>query len=582
MKKSDVPGVFVLAVLFVHLIYMVYPYLSGNLHITNDYLDVCEETLISGVYVNNCDYARSLNAMGKSINVSQNSAEFLKKNRLELSWQRQCGWFMHHHNVLLASINEYSLGKNLSLISNQYGLLNVVSLRYLLEVTGGVTFHNYCRILYSFYPLYFLLFFALCFLLTRKTYFILLAAVLGLTCFNKLGYLFVNLAPGFNPIRQLGCIFVVASLFLYLSNRNIRYLTLLVLSSAFSILSNTEFGFFTIVALVVTLSIKVSLEREEPRLKEVIGIFVICLTAGLIGLFEAGRNPSSQYYVKGISGGLINRTTSSFILCLISLFYVFLFKALKTRHSLRHIASFLFFYSQAVLLYYVWNPHPNHFYSIATPLILTLVVFLKIGVDETGMRLHEKRVFALLSFFFLFWLYLPSLHGYYREWNRYEKIFEDHRVYSWNLPRAKFYSTMDPRFFSEDINLIRKYSGNAKAIYILSKYDNFLPFLAEKYSAMPHSELAVNLVTPKEVDASIDVLQKRQPPYIFVDSDIDAVFAHNPLYAFASQYFDFSDKTMMLDQLRVVFCAVKAQYCPVATGGFLTVYKRQGLTTSLR
>lgn len=575
MKKSDLPGIFVLAILFAQLAYTVFPYFGGNLHIANDYVDVPEETLINGAYVNNLDYVKSLNAMRASVDKSLKSTAFLKKNRSELVWQSQCGWFMHHHNALLASINEYSLGKKLSLINRQYGLLNVIGLSYLLKLTGGVTFQNYCRILYSFYPLYFLLLLALCFLLTRKTYFVLFVAVLSLACLNMLGYLNINLAPGFNPIRQFGCIFVVASLFLYLSNRKVVYLILLVLSSAFSILSNTEFGFFTFVALVITLLLKIFLERELPHGREIVGILLICVTAGLIGLFEARGNPTNQYYLKGISGPLMESTKWSLILCPISLFYVFLVKALNTRHNLRYVASFLFFYSQGILFYYVWNSVPNHFYSIATPFVLTLAVFLKIWIDETRMIRYEKWIFALLSFICLVSIYLPSLQGYYPERQQYEKIFEDHRVYSWSLPRAKFYSTMDPRLFSESTSLIKKYSAGVRAIYIISKYDNLLPFLAESYSAMPYSELAINLLTSNEVQISIAAILKARPPYIFVDSDIDAVFAHSPLYIFASKHFDFTSKTDMLGQLRVVFNAVKPLYRPIETSGFLTVYKRR-------
>jgi len=577
-----------LALLCINLFNMFVPYTGKRLRIGNDYADICEETQLSRGYVSNCEYFERLNGATGPIARSADSVAFFKKNWVELYAQSYLGWFMHHHNALLAPINEYSLGKGFSSINQQYGLLNIIGLSYLLKATGGITFQNYFRTLYSFYPVYFLLFFALAFLFSRNINFVLLTAVLSLTFLNLLGHTDISLAPGFNPIRQLGFIFVAASLFLYFSERRVFYLALTVLFAAFFVLSNTEFGLFAVSALLITLLLRIVIEGRKADPREVVAIIMICLLTALIIWLGAGKNPSSQYYLRGISGPMIMRARFNRLIGSICLLYVFLFKVLHTRHDLKYIALFLFFYCQGILIYYVWNPASNHFYSIAAPIVLAVAVFLKIWLDQTRIKLHGNLVLVALSLACLFTFYLPSLQHYYKEKREYDRVFEDHRVYQWDLPTVKFGSTMDPRPFYESVNMIRKYSGADSSIYMISKFDNFLPFLAGKYSAMPFNELGTSLLTEKEVRLSIEKIMVDRPFHIFVDAEIARPSEVTPAYAFALKHIDWittkqpdtflsrvRNKIAMLDELKHVFAGVKAYYRPLEKGGLLSVYERR-------
>lgn len=560
-----------LVALFGHLVYMFLPQMTGKLHIANDYVEIPEKTLLNGSYIDNREYIQQ---MRESANKATEDLLFVSKNLQEFSWQSQCGWFMHHHNALLGSINESVLGKDKSLINFQYGMMNVVGLGHLLSVTGGVTFHNYFRILYSFYPIYFLLFLGLVFLLTRSIYWVLLAAIPSFICLNLLGFIHINLAPGFNPIRQLGYLFVVAAMYLSFSRKSLMCFVALLLSSVFAILNNTEFGVFAVFALTVTFVLKTLTERRKPTNVETITFFLICLSAVLFCILKPGNTLSGEYYLKGISGPLMGGLKLSVILCVIGLFYVFLIKALETRHPLRYVATFLFFYSQAVLFYYVWNSAPNHFFSIATPIILVALVFIKICIDETGMKRHQQPFLVILSLALIFPFYVSSV-GYYKEKHQYQQIFNNHKVYSWDFLRAKFRSTMDPIPFSESLGLIDRFSDiENRHIYIISKFDNLLPFLAGKYSAMPFSELAISLLTDKEVRIATETLLRHKPRFLFVDTDINSAFEDDPVYSFLLDDFGLKHKVDMLNQLKVVFRSVKREYRPVAQGTLITVYQR--------
>ena len=80
---------------------------------------------------------------------------------------------------------------------------------------------------------------------------------------------------------------------------------------------------------------------------------------------------------------------------------------------------------------------------------------------------------------------------------------------------------MNPAYFVDSISLIQAYAPTNNAIHLISKYDNLLPFLAKKYSAMPFFDLQWFLLTDKEVNLCIERIQTQKPPYLFVDTDIE-------------------------------------------------------------
>jgi hypothetical protein len=70
--------------------------------------------------------------------------------------------------------------------------------------------------------------------------------------------------------------------------------------------------------------------------------------------------------------------------------------------------------------------------------------------------------------------------------------------------------------------VIEKYSADARrGIFIISKYDNFLPFISGHYSLMPHCELPYWLITENEIRRAVYAIREGRPEYVFVDTDIE-------------------------------------------------------------
>jgi hypothetical protein len=110
---------------------------------------------------------------------------------------------------------------------------------------------------------------------------------------------------------------------------------------------------------------------------------------------------------------------------------------------------------------------------------------------------------------------------FYKEKNRFIRIFNTHKLFQWDFDRAHVISTIDPQPIRNAVEMIRDYSRDSKGIYIISKYDNILPFLAERYSLMPHFEMYYYLITPQERSQTIQSLEMNKPKYIFIDTDIE-------------------------------------------------------------
>ena len=598
-----------LVFIVVQLCLMFSSYLRGEILVSNDYMGIPETTrLADGDYVNNPEYINKYNIGGLRLYIpgaeksdfpdkygpgsnggsssrgfarksySYEQLDFIKKNQYELNRQTFCGWFMHHQNPMLSAINEYSLRGKATEIDNQYGWFNAIFLANLMDITGGKTFQNYIRNLYLFYLLYFILIIGAAFILFRKIQYVLLTALLSFTSLNLLGFEMIHLSPGFNPIRHFFDVVIPVLLFLYLRRKRFIYLILSLAISILAILSCKEFGLFLAAALFIVLIFKKINEHAAKIDKEGISAAVTLLGIGaLFYCFKLGANPAGNYYLKGISGPMMDNHLMYSVFILISFIYVIILSRIKVESALAYVALLLFIYGQAIFVYYVWNAAPNHLYAMASPILFMAVIILKIMIDAVArMKKYENVIISALSIALFFTLYLPSLKDYHLAENNFKKIFVDHKIYQWDFPTAKFKSTMNPAYFYNAVSLIKKYSSGTDSIYMVSKYDTILPFLAGKYSAMPFDDVATSLATGRETELCINTIIKDRPQYLFVDSDIerdlrgDIVDPRDPVIGV--MYGGSLERVQMLEELRKVFEGVKKEYTIIDRGDILSIY----------
>jgi hypothetical protein len=524
--------------------------------------------------------SRELYAQLKKKKYTPEEVEFLQKNRLEMLWQILNRWVIHHHNFVLGPINEYALGKPLNDINIQYGALNIVLMKYLLEKTGGITYQNYFQKWYAFWPLYYALFIALAILLYRNVGYVALISVLVFGFVNKIDYQFLFLGPGLNPIRHFLDLPVIACVYLYLKGGKTGFLIAATLLIPIGVLNNTQFGLFLAGSFFITMLIKTCEERVGSALREMVCASTALAASGIIVLVgHVGQNQMASYYLEGFLGFIINTNRLSLIMLGLNISYLVLLAFSNLTKEWKYIALFLLFYSQGALVYYVWAGTDKHLLNVASILVLAGVAFIKLVIDCSSVKRFERLAVGSLIVLALIVVYIPGLLSYYATRQEYQEIFVTHKTYDWNLDKAKFRSTMDPAHFVDSIALIQAYAPSHNAIHLISKYDNVLPFLAKKYSAMPFFDLQWFLLTDREVNLCIEHIQIQKPEYLFVDTDIERDLNGEIVMAELRFISGPGGESLMrvqrLNLLKDIFLAVKKDYEPIKQGRLLTVYQRK-------
>lgn len=551
---------------------LIYPYLSRNQSI---YLAYRTSRLN--------EFYNSKNMFSFERNLFEN------ENIYEFKTQLIAGHYFHHQNALLEPLNAYHLGQPKNKITFLYGFGNTLILTKVMQFFHTYSFQSYTHVLYSFYPLYYFLLFLLSCFLFRDIYLVLLVMVLAVSGLQLLGFESIRFAPGDNPIRHFFDLFVIGSFFLYLSRKSYRWL-FLILSFSFALCSiwcDKEFGTIIFIALTITFLIQLSIsETKKADLFVFAGALIAALKIGIL-LKSLGSDPLAIYGLLGVSVAPTSSKILFSVFLLISAVYAIFYYAYKKglyKEAWLHLSLFLFLYFQGMMVYFIWYTEPGHFFSACwIPFVLMCILFLKnLSGEDAKKSLFKKNIF-LVSCCIAF-IYLPSLYAYEKSNKAYNDIFLTHYVYHWNFPLASFDTTMNPAPFENGIKLINRYNPGS-SIYMISRYDNFLPFLSGKYLAFPYPQLDVSIVSHKEFNRIINIININKPKYIFVDTDIesnhfsDIVNPNSELgLKMGKNSFDLSAGRMLdLMNLKNIFNAIEGSYHRVATSSLISVYERNNL-----
>jgi hypothetical protein len=510
--------------------------------------------------------------------------KFIENNQYELAGQILAGHYFHHQYAMLGPINELVLGKNPATVIYLYGYGNTQVLTYIFDhVWHRLTFENFTFTLYSFYLLYFSLFIVCCYAIFRDVRYVSITTASAIGLFLLIGFELIRVAPGFNPLRHFTDLLILLSFYGYLYSKrfNVIYLALSIIFGLGAVYASKEFGLMMFAALMGATVIHVILCNRRY-----INFLILALgLAALLGVLDAqtasmAPNPMSWYSLLGVSVAPSSRLTDLLLLMIVFSCYVMLFIIYSERgrhHKPLYLCLYLFFYAQCLWIYYAWYTETGHLFSTSP---IWLLLFVLMYRELSRIFLPEKYIKFILASFGVGAVLLLTAGSvkYFLKLSKYSRIFKSHFVYQWNFPGAHFQSTMDPAVFKESTNLMQAYSSG-NAIYIISKYDNLLPYLAGKYSAMPYLELSTSLVTEGEVDSAANAILNASPRYLFVDSDIhssnlgDIVDPASHL----KKRLDMSGLSLgrvtVLNESKRVFRKVASQYRLIKSGYLVSVYE---------
>ena len=509
---------------------------------------------------------------------------FCLANLLEYQHQNMARGQINHIGHILNPLNEYKLGRPLKNIYIQYGLGNTFLMDWVMDLFGGLSLQSFYKC-YIFYPVYAVLFLLMLYVLFGDSLFMLGSFVVYALAFFTTGFTGFVLAPGLIPSIHFFDVIVVTLFALYLRRRHPAFAFLAALACIASLVVNILFGAMLSIAFALAMAFYIieNVDRKKMLLGLASLLFMLAAGVALARILPATRSGGIKHFFYGyFSWGPYWITVVPTVFYLV-VSYLFMLLLKKRRDTLKYLYIFAFLYSQALLVYYYWSGLINHFPTVlpfmGVQFFLMLLIAYNYVVSKREALAGQLRTAVTLMIVPFFAIMLIGAGIYYSQKHVFYENFVNHRLYHWQFPRANVTTTIETSPVKEAVGLIDDYAGADKAVFIISRYDNLLPFLARRYSGMPQFEMPYALIAGKETVEAIESIQKSAPRFLFVDTDID--LRNVPFDPWNKLFFSQFDKNERISrygrllELQKIFNCVRDGYEKVAEGRIISVYKRK-------
>jgi hypothetical protein len=288
----------------------------------------------------------------------------------------------------------------------------------------------------------------------------------------------------------------------------------------------------------------------------------------------------AKYYAAGFTSPRLSGAAVTIPMLFFTAFYGMSIWPNKIDPATRKLVLLLALYCNGLYLYYIWGASSPHFQNFEPVYALLGVVALKGALSHPVLQSVERRVVTTALLAGTVVLLIPAGVDYMDAKTKFEDVFKTHIVHAWNFPRVHVQSTVDPKPFEEAVSLIEKYEPASKGVYFISVFDNLLPMLADRYSAMPFFDLSWFLLTEDEFALAKRRVLEDSPRHLFVDHDI--------LYDHSGEVADWrlrqdSEATHVESVLRIrrlqvlqeLFKQVSGDYVRVSESPLIDVYERR-------
>lgn len=552
---------------------------TGRVLLMNEYPDLREETLVAGSYRPNKDFLRDFSSATPA-----DAAEFKNANLYEYTHQNMSRGQMNHIGHILNPLNEYEAGKPAREVFMQYGYGNTMLFRWTMELFGGLSLHNYYKV-YWFYVLYYLLFLAAVYRLFRDhvySFFAFCGLAGAAFSYCYVGFI---LAPGIIPTIHFADVLVLLLLPGFFARPGYgRGLALAALACA-GVFLNRQFGAVLALSLGAAAAMfsveKYGFRKGAPAAAAAL---LLPLAAVMLSLrLPGGGTGELGQYLAGFMSFRPSWKIVALTVLYLAASYLFLFLMKRGRGAGKYLYVFLFLYAQGLLFYFYWSGMLNHL-PMAAP-FLCLQLLLMLFLAEKGEVMLPESLRSGLPYakwgagcvvLLLMLKFLPSFYTSPFGAREFRRTFASHRVYDWDLDRARVTCTADPAPLKASVEMLRRYSGTDNGIWLVSRYDNLLPFLAAKYNRLPFFEMPWYLSTEKKLDGVVSLLRKERPAYVFADTDIAARPADPWEKAFPGAPYDAERASRLgrISCLNSVFAGIAGDYRLKEAGPIISVYER--------
>ncbi|MGB7219220.1 MAG: hypothetical protein WBD07_10475 [Vicinamibacterales bacterium] len=514
---------------------------------------------------------------------SKEEDEFIDRNWLELRWQMLNRWAVHHHNFVFGPMNELDLGKQPSSISFQYGYVNSIALTGLTKLLGGFTLENYFRAIWLFYPVYIVLLLVIGQALLRDRRYTALVGLLAVASMLALDYEKIIRAPGLSPLRHFLDVPVVGLAAWYWRSKYRLALAGAYALCVLEIALNREFGVILFGALIGVEILQTCQTGVRARRFELAcgGVALLAALAALTSI-ESIPNYMAKYYAAGFASPPLPAVEVTVPMLLFTGLYGMSLWPSQIDARARTCVLLLTMYSNGLYLYYVWGASAPHFQNLAPVFALLGVAALQAALSHPTLRFAETRLLTVAQLVVVVVIVVPAGLHYRDVKEDFDNVFKTHVVHEWSFPRAHVESTIDPRPLEEAVSLIEQFEPLSRGVYFISVFDNLLPMLANRYSAMPFFDLSWFLLTQDEFALAKQRILEDRPRHLYVDHDI--LYDHSGEVAdwrlrndAEATHVESVIRIRRLQVLQELFRQVSGDYVKVAESPLIDVYQRRPL-----
>lgn len=427
------------------------------------------------------------------------------------NWTSEAGRILYHHSyIFVPAKNWLTYGFNGGSVPFLYGYGNTIFFSLIMGIWGA-TLSTY----FFVYPLTLVLG-LLCmsslvgYCSGNKRLF-LLALLIGLYEMYQVGFTAAILAASFNPLRYLGFILQIGSVFLYL--REYKNLKFIYLAAAFSLFWNTEFALFGIISQVLCLLFGGQFKKRLQLVVAIASLLLIPIVfkyltlppqenlgAVLLGFFQI-----NMPFLTPNDGVLFIVMSGLFDLILVLLSLKFQGAERIARLCCIPALSFL-------LTKIIFNPSSPHAAITFTFLIpFTLVYMEQLFSYDRMQPSHNQRSTTI---FFSLVLIISGFCWFsgerYKNDSAYMHKYQINSFVSapWSglgesIPIATNKSEIEQR-----VREIRKVMTPNDRVLFLSPFDHLLSFYVNPKNYCGHFELITNLARKDDVKKVVSCVEK--------------------------------------------------------------------------
>lgn len=229
---------------------------------------------------------------------------------------------------------------------------------------------------------------------------------------------------------------------------------------------------------------------------------------------------------------------------------------------------FLWIYFSISLIYYVWNPAPNHLWASLLVNWYIISFGWQFLFEAVPISALAKRLVLLGMFGIIFTFLILARNQSNEQKSQFLKEYESHQKHNWSSEVLSMSSTSEFKFINQEREMVSKYAPFGEPITILSMEDVIYPLLLNHPQKIPIITIPPNLITKMDFESLKKIFIASDSKYVFVDNGYNspAIFQTSP---------NSPTRLRLMRQFHKSIRELTAGYKIREVGTYLTVFEKK-------